>query len=133
MKRVARIGENGDCDMNEQPTKGMRRMLQIDQICLVFQPPENLFETDVQKYVKRMTRREKIEPISVRYDGERYLLKDGFHRLEAARRLKRRKISAEVTKGTLEEMEAEWQQHLKALKLSLAQTAARPKCWRGGG
>ena len=72
-----------------------------------------------------MTRGEKIEPISVCYDGERYLLKDGFHRLEAARRLKRRKISAEVTKGTLEEMETEWRQHLEAAKRNLAHDARK--------
>jgi hypothetical protein len=48
------------------------------------------------------------------------LLKDGFHRLEAARRLKHRKILAEVTNGTLEEMEAEWRQELEALKRNLA-------------
>jgi hypothetical protein len=103
-------------------------MLRIDQICLDFQRSENLIEEDVQGYVDRMTRGEKIEPISVRYDGKRYLLENGFHRLEAARRLKHRRISAEVTKGTLEEMEAEWrQQGLERLKRSLARDPKRTK------
>jgi uncharacterized ParB-like nuclease family protein len=66
----------------------MRKMLRIDQIFLDFQPAENLIERDVRDYVARMTRGEKIEPITVRYDGQRYLLENGFHRVEAARRLK---------------------------------------------
>src|SRR5690242_17643047 len=78
----------------------MQKMLRIDQICLDFQRPENLIEDVVQEYVDRMIRGERIDPISVCYDGKRYLLKDGFHRLEAAQRLRRRTISAEVTKGT---------------------------------
>jgi ParB-like chromosome segregation protein Spo0J len=101
----------------------MRKTLQIDQICLDFQPPENLIEPIVQEFVDRMIRGRKIKPILVCYDGKRYLLKDGFHRLEAARRLKRHKISAEVTKGTLEEMEADWRQNLEELKRSWAHDA----------
>jgi ParB-like chromosome segregation protein Spo0J len=101
----------------------MRKTLQIDQICLDFQGPDNLMEPTIQEYVDRMIRGRKIKPILVCYDGKRYLLKDGFHRLEAARRLKRRKISAEVTKGTLEEMEADWRQYLEKLKRSLAHDA----------
>jgi hypothetical protein len=97
------------------------------QICLDFQRPENLIEDVVQEYVDRMTWGEKIDPISVCYDGKRYLLKGGFHRLEAAQRLKRRRISAEATKGTLEEMEAEWRQDLAKLKRSLALDAKRMK------
>jgi hypothetical protein len=63
----------------------MRTMLRLDQICLVFQPPEKLVEPVVRDYVERMTRGEKLDPISVCYDGERYLLKDGFHRVDASR------------------------------------------------
>jgi hypothetical protein len=105
----------------------MRRTLQIDQICLDFQRPENLIEPTVQEYVDRMTRGRKIKPILVCYDGKRYLLKNGFHRLEAARRLERRKISAEVTKGTLEEMEADWRHGLEKIKRGLAHDAEQMK------
>jgi hypothetical protein len=96
------------------------KLLNLDQICLIFQPPENLIEPVVLEYVERMKRHEKLEPILVCFDGERYFLKDGFHRVEAARRLKRRKITANVTRGTLEEMEAEWQEYLRAVKQDLA-------------
>jgi GNAT superfamily N-acetyltransferase len=97
----------------------MLKMLAIDRLCLDFQPPENVIESRVQEYVERMTRGEKIEPIIVCFDGARYLLKDGFHRVEAARRMRRRRISAEVTRGTLEEMEDEFRQALQTLKRDL--------------
>jgi ParB-like chromosome segregation protein Spo0J len=97
----------------------MRKMLAIDQLCLVFQPPENLSEERIEEYVELMSRGERIEPVTVCFDGTRYLLKDGFHRVEAARLLKRRKISAEVTLGTLEEMEAEWRRELEVIKRKL--------------
>ena len=103
----------------------MHKMLRIDQIRLDFQPSKNLIEDVAEEYVDRMTRGEETDPISVCYDGKLYFLKDGFHRLEASQRLKRRRISAEVTKGTLEEMEAEWRQGLEKLKRSLAHDAKR--------
>lgn len=103
----------------------MRKMLRLDRICLVFQPPQNLIEPVVRDCVERMTRGEKLDPISVYYDGHRYLLKDGFHRVEAARRLKRRSIPAEVTKGTLAQMEADWRQYLAKLKRTLARDAGK--------
>jgi hypothetical protein len=93
--------------------------LQIDLISLDFQSPENLIDSVVNDYVEQMVRGEKLKPILVCFDGKRYLLKDGFHRLEAARRLKHQTISAEVTEGTLEQMEAEFQQMLRAIKQEL--------------
>jgi hypothetical protein len=98
-------------------------MLAINQLCLVFQPPQNLIEPQVEEYIKQMTGGEKIDPVIVCFDGTRYLLKDGFHRVEAARRLGHRKISAEITRGTLEEMEAEFRQRLETLKRELRREA----------
>jgi hypothetical protein len=102
----------------------VRKTLALNQICLDFQPPENLIEPVVQVYMARIRRGEKIAPIVVCFDGKRYLLKNGYHRVEAARRLARRSISAEVTKGTLAEMEAEFQRMLQAVKDDLAREAA---------
>src|SRR5215831_61742 len=80
-------------------------LLPIDQICLDFQRPEALFEDRVEYYMSRMLHGAKIKPIAVCFDGTRYLLKDGFHRVEAAHRLGRQRLDARVTLGTLEEME----------------------------
>ena len=52
-------------------------------------------------------------------------LKNGFHRVEAARRLGRRRISAEVIPGTLEEMEAEFRQMMEAVKRDLRRDPSR--------
>ena len=64
----------------------MRKTLAINRLCLDFQRPENLIETRVEELVMQMRRGEKAEPVTVCFDGTRYLLKDGFHRVEAARR-----------------------------------------------
>jgi ParB-like chromosome segregation protein Spo0J len=96
------------------------RRLQIERICLDFQPRENLIDESVAEYVERMRRREKIDPVLVCYDRKDYVLKDGFHRLEAALRLGRKSILAKITSGTRSEMTAEWQRYLAELKSNLA-------------
>jgi hypothetical protein len=60
-------------------------------------------------------------PVVVCYDGKDYLLKDGFHRVEAAVILGRKTILAEIIPGTRAEMHAEWRRYLAELKASLAQ------------
>lgn len=45
---------------------------------------------------------------TVRFDGQNHFLQDGFHRLEAALRLGIKLIDAEISSGTLQEMQAEW-------------------------
>jgi ParB-like chromosome segregation protein Spo0J len=47
-------------------------------------------------------------------------LEDGFHRVEAAKRAGVGEIEAEVLPGTLADMEADFQEYLKALKKSLS-------------
>ena len=64
-----------------------------------------------------MRRRVKIDPVLVYYDGEHYLLKDGFQRVEAALRLGRKTILAEVIPGTRAGMAAEWKRFVAALKV----------------
>ena len=102
-----------------KPDRRLRR-LKIGRICLDFQPPENLIDKRVAEYVDDMLRRAKIDPVTVCYDGKDYLLKDGFHRVEAALRLGLKTILAEVTPGTRAEMEAEFQTFLAALRADLA-------------
>lgn len=48
-----------------------------------------------------------LDPIYVRFDGAHYRCQDGFHRLEATKRLGRKKIKVEVSSGTLADMEVE--------------------------
>jgi hypothetical protein len=109
--------------MTSRAPKRQLRRLQIQRICLDFQPPENLLDDSVAEYMERMRRRAKIGPVLVCYDGKDYILKDGFHRVEAARRLGRKTILAEVTPGTRSEMAAEFQRFLAALKADLAKPA----------
>jgi hypothetical protein len=102
---------------------GRIRRLRIEQVCLDFQPPENLMDERVAEYVEQMRRRVKIDPILVCYDGKDYILKDGFHRVEAAMSLGRKTILAEISSGTRAEMAAEFQRFLAALKADLANPA----------
>jgi hypothetical protein len=97
-----------------------RRRLPIERIRLGFQPRENLIEDRVNEYANHMRHRAKIDPVLVCYDGRDYLLKDGFQRVEAAIRLGRKTILAEIIPGTRAEMEAAWRRYLEALKSNLA-------------
>ena len=111
---------------NEQPGRESqchRRRLRIERIWLDFQPPENLIDEQVAVYAARMRHRAKIDPVIVCYDGKDYILKNGFHRVEAARRLGRKTILAEIIPGTRAEMDAEWQVLLAKVKADLANPA----------
>lgn len=101
-----------------------RRVLRISTIGLDFQPPENLIPETVQMYVKRLKRREKCPPIRVRFDGTRYWLEDGFHRVEAVRIVGRKTIAAKVIPGTLTEMELHFKDYVKTLKTKLREERA---------
>lgn len=101
----------------------VKKVLNIDVIRLDFQPKENLIEETVQEYLAILQRGETVSPVRVRFDGKDYFLEDGFHRLEATRRAGLTKVKAVVIPGTLEDMEAEFAEYLKALKRSLASPA----------
>ena len=94
--------------------------LPVNAIRLDFQPAENLLEDTVDEYVEMLLRGEELAPIRVRFDGTDYFLEDGFHRIEAAKRLGVSKIEAEVLPGTLADMEANFQKFLNALRKSLS-------------
>ena len=99
--------------------KKTKAILKISTIRLDFQPRENLLEDIVEEYVSRIRRGDIIPPIRVRFDGSNYFCEDGFHRLEATRRIGLKTIAAEVFPGTLAEMEARWQKYLKRLHKEL--------------
>ena len=97
--------------------------LLIDDIQLDFQPAANLIEETVLTYFNCLRKRKKLSPIRVRFDGHNYLLEDGFHRVEAARRCGRRTVKAEIVPGTLAEMEAEFRDYLRRLNENLGHDA----------
>src|ERR1022692_2257709 len=87
-----------------------------DQVnTLAFQGEECLDQDTVEKYVEALRQGEEILPVRVCYDGECYWLADGFHRLRAARTLRRRKIKAEIVQGTYADMEACWRAVIQAI------------------
>lgn len=91
------------------------RRLRIERIRLGSPPRENLIVERVTAYLDRMRCRAKVDPVLVYHDGENYFLKDGFQRVEAALRLGRKTILAEVIPGTRAGMAAEWKRFLAAL------------------
>jgi uncharacterized ParB-like nuclease family protein len=100
-----------------------RSFLRISEIRLDFQSPSHLMEETVEEYVRRMRQGDRLEPVRVRFDGTNYYCENGFHRLEAARRIGRKRIKAQILKGTPAKMEAGFQKFLKALKKSLRDPA----------
>lgn len=87
---------------------------------LDFQSPECLLEPKVCDYVSKITA-EGLQPIHVRFDGTHHWLQDGFHRVEAAKRMGVLGLHAEITPGSLDEMEADWNLNiLPQFKASLA-------------
>ncbi len=64
----------------------MLKKLKLDLLQLDFQPPENLLEETVVEYQAMLQHGRTVPPILVRFDGTRYFVQDGFHRVEATRR-----------------------------------------------
>lgn len=95
--------------------------LPISAIRLDFQRGENLIEETVLAYVADIQRGDRLQPLRVRFDGQSYFLKDGFHRVEAAKRCGIQALEAEILPGTLEEMEAEFREYVNAVRRSLTQ------------
>lgn len=110
----------GLCERHRKRGRPPRLMLCVESIRLDFQSKECLFEEVVQHYMDQLRRGQTIQPLNVRFDGTDYFLEDGFHRLEAARRLALTSIEGEVSPGTLAEMEAEYGRYLKRLRKALA-------------
>ena len=78
------------------------RHIQLNQISddPATQPREKLDDATVERYADAMAAGQQLPPITVYHDGETYWLADGWHRREAARRLMRASIEAEVRRGT---------------------------------
>ena len=93
--------------------------LPISAFRLDFQPHENLLEETVQELMVCLKGGETLPPVSARFDGTNYFLEDGFHRLEAMKRLNKRRIKAIVRPGTLDDMEAEHREYLRDVKEDL--------------
>ena len=90
----------------------MFRRMDIEEIRLDFQPPENLLPESLDYHVRKFRRREKVDPVVVYYDGTHYYLFDGFHRVAAAMKVGRKRPQAEVVLGTLADMEIEWRRRM---------------------
>ncbi|GEM_PF-6664755 len=95
------------------------KRVSISNIRLDFQLPEVLDREKVIEYVNKIKHRETLPLIQVRFDGENYFLQDGFHRVEAAKRCGLKTLKAEVTKGTIKDMEEEFQTSLKTALVEL--------------
>lgn len=63
------------------------------------QPRSELNETVIEKYSEAMQIGAQFPPITVFYDGSKYWLADGFHRVQAKKAIGGRKILAEVRFG----------------------------------
>jgi hypothetical protein len=86
----------------------MMRHLPVGKIRLDFQPAENLIEETVQTYVYQLRSGGRFQPLRARFDGTNYFLEDGFHRLEAAKRMGRKRVEVQIRPGTLAQMETKW-------------------------
>lgn len=64
------------------------------------QPRESLDDATVERYADAMAEGQNFPPVVLYFDGTNYWLADGWHRREAARRLQRVSINAEVHPGT---------------------------------
>ena len=70
------------------------------------QPRAQMDWTVVAEYAADMGNGATFPPVVVFYDGSKYWLADGFHRVEAAKSLGLVEIAADVRQGTLED--AKW-------------------------
>jgi uncharacterized ParB-like nuclease family protein len=94
-------------------------LIKIAILRLDYQAPECLIEERVLDRMQEIADGHPLEPILVRFDGESYFVYDGFHRVEAARRSGISEIDAEISPGTLQEMEEEYRKYLEAMRTDL--------------
>jgi hypothetical protein len=65
------------------------------------QPRAFLDSQTVENYVEALNEGASFPPIVVFYDGKEYWLADGFHRLEAYKKFKKVKVTADIRSGKL--------------------------------
>ena len=132
--KVAKMGAAARWLKPAAPKKEGKRMavqkVRISALHLDFQPAENLDDEKVLFYIEKLKSGEALEPVTVCFDGEGYFLKDGFHRVAASSAMGRRVIEAEVTPGTLAEMEREWRDALELAKAELSAWAKTTRAAR---
>jgi hypothetical protein len=102
-----------------------RSRIKLEILRLDFQSAKCLIEETVREKMQQIADGQSLEPIAVRYDGESYFVEDGFHRVEAARRAGLTEIDAEISAGTLAEMEAEWIRMMEVQKAELSAWAEK--------
>jgi len=71
------------------------------------QPREGINEATIERYVEDKRNGAQFPPVKVIFDGTDYWLWDGFHRVEADRRLGRTEVLVEISQGTRED--AQWE------------------------
>jgi len=98
-------------------------VVDIRALHMDFQAPECLNEEDVQRYGADLENGVPFEPIIVCFDGASLFLKDGFHRVEAARRRGLTELTAEILPGTLEQMEEEYRSMVVQAMAELRRTS----------
>jgi ParB-like chromosome segregation protein Spo0J len=91
-----------------------RELVKIADLDLSYQDPEYINQVNdpegqdlIKDIAATMRRREKIEPIIVYRDGKTLRLFDGFHRVEAAKSVGRKRLEAEIRIGDRAMMAAE--------------------------
>lgn len=79
--------------------------LKLSEIILdkEIQPRKYLNQDLVAEYAKSMKQRATFPPVIVYFDGNRYWLADGFHRVNAKKRIGESKILADVRSGSRRE------------------------------
>lgn len=70
------------------------------------QPRAQLDGVTVSEYADAMERGNTFPPVKVMHDGDNYWLYDGFHRVQAAQKIGREEIDADVEQGT--KQHAQW-------------------------
>lgn len=90
---------------NSLETLGKTSQLERIDISLIrtdggTQPRTGLNPATVKEYVEGMTMGATFPPVTGFYDGKTYWLADGFHRLEAARKIQASEILIDVRQGT---------------------------------
>jgi ParB-like chromosome segregation protein Spo0J len=95
------------------------KTLPISSLRLEFQPQEHLLGERVQEYASAMRDGEVFPPVTVYYDGEKYWLFDGFHRVAAAKQVGIKLVQVEIVLGTFSDMERAFREFLTALKANL--------------
>lgn len=76
-------------------------MVAIDDIRVPLKRKKTLVEAKVQEIAESIIENGQTTPIQIRPDGDRYVLVEGFHRLEALRLLGETSVAAYLVRARL--------------------------------